>query len=50
MVDTLDLMKKLESLDIFSVPDFQDVYRREDIDESKFMNVWKLRKEGLEPS
>jgi hypothetical protein len=35
-----EMMKHLETLDIFSVPDFQYVYKKEDINISSFVNQW----------
>lgn len=34
-------LKNLENIDIFSLPDFQEKYKRENIDMSKFNDVWQ---------
>lgn len=34
-------LKDLENLDIFSLPNFQEIYSRESIDMTKFENVWR---------
>jgi hypothetical protein len=33
-------LKNINSIDIFSLPNFQDIYKRSDIDMTKFINVW----------
>lgn len=33
-------LENLNSIDIFSLPDFQEIYKRENIDMSTFKNVW----------
>ena len=33
-------LSNLENIDIFSLPDFQEIYKRESIDMTKFDNVW----------
>ena len=35
-------LENLDVIDIFSLPDFQEKYKRENIDMSKFNNVWKV--------
>lgn len=34
-------LNNLENINIFELENFQEIYKREDIDESKFVNVWK---------
>jgi hypothetical protein len=34
-------LENLDNIDIFSLPDFQEKYKRESIDMSKFNNVWE---------
>ena len=34
-------LNDLENINIFELENFQEIYKREDIDESKFVNVWK---------
>ncbi len=34
-------LKNIENIDIFNLPNFQELYHRENIDISKFKNVWK---------
>lgn len=31
----------LEEIDVFSLPNFNELYKFEDIDKSKFVDVWK---------
>ena len=33
-------LKNLEKIDIFKLPDFQELYHKEDIDMTKFNNIW----------
>lgn len=33
-------LRNLDNIDIFKLPDFQELYHREDIDMTKFKNVW----------
>lgn len=34
-------LKNLDSIDIFNLPNFNEIYKFEDIDMTKFTNVWK---------
>jgi hypothetical protein len=38
---TEEYIDRIESSNVFSLPNFQNVYPRESIDESKFINAWK---------
>jgi len=40
MIERVEL-ENLDNIDIFSLPDFQEKYKREDINMSKFNNVWQ---------
>lgn len=41
-----DQIENLDKIDIFKLPDFQELYHREDIDMTKFNNVWGYAANG----